>query len=217
MPERSAAHKRAPESSALGLERIVFFSDAVMAIAITLMVIDLKLPSIPAAAAAAELPKRLAELTPQIISFVISFAVISVYWTSHHRYFGYIRRYDGRLIFLNLVFLFFIVLMPFAASMLGEYSYLPVGTATYGLAVAGTGLSIAGLWFYASHGHRLIDAHVDARTIRARNALALLIPVMFLVSVPFAFISPAIPPVIWWTAPIAAVLLARRWETLSRR
>lgn len=208
-PSRTA---HASANTTLGLERVVFFSDAVMAIAITLLVIDLKLPEIPAAAAASELPASLAALTPRIMSFVISFAVISVYWSSHHRYFSYIRSYDGRLLLLNLVFLFFIVLMPFAAGMAGEYGYLPLGTIIYGAAVAATGLSIAALWHYASHSHRLVDPDLSADEIRRRNLVAFVVPALFILSLPFAFIHPLISQAIWWVAPFVSVFVLRRLE-----
>jgi uncharacterized membrane protein len=200
----------------LGLERIVFFSDAVMAIALTLLVIDLKLPDIPAQLAAVELPLRLSELSPRIVSFVISFAVISIYWSSHHRYFTYIKRYDGRLIALNLVFLFFVVLMPFAAGFQGQYGFLPVGTLVYGGAVAATGLSIGALWWYASHAHRLVDHALSPEFIRRRNRVALIVPALFLVSLPFAFWSPLITQAIWWGGPIIAVLVSGRTRQVRR-
>jgi uncharacterized membrane protein len=111
----------------LGPDRIVFFSDAVMAIALTLLVTDLKLPDIPTQLAAAELPGELNQLSPRIISFEISFAEIDIYWLSHHRHFSCIKRHEGRLMAPDLVFLYFVVLMPFAASFQGQYGYLPVG------------------------------------------------------------------------------------------
>jgi uncharacterized membrane protein len=200
------------EHTPLGFERIVFFSDAVMAIVITLLVIDLKVPAIPASLAAAQLPARLTELTPRIISFVISFAVVGVYWSSHHRYFTYIKRYDGRLILLNLIFLLFIALMPFVASLLGQYGYLPIGVVAYGLAVAATGFSIGSVWWYASYGHRLIDPDLDTDFIHIRNRVALVVPVIFLISLPFAWLSPLVTMAMWWIAPFASILVLRKLE-----
>jgi uncharacterized membrane protein len=217
MSSRRYSAQPSEDHTDLGLERIVFFSDAVMAIAITLLVIDLKLPDIPAAAAAAELPARLSELTPRIMSFVISFAVVGIYWSSHHRYFSYIKRYDGRLIFLNLVFLLFIVLMPFVASLLGQYGYLPIGVIAYGLAVAATGFSIGLIWWYASSQHRLVEPDLDAGFIRVRNRVALVVPLIFIVSIPFAWLSPLITVAIWWIAPFASILVFRVLEGHSRK
>jgi uncharacterized membrane protein len=159
----------------LGLERIVFFSDAVMAIAITLLVIDLKVPEIPAALAAAQLPAQLEELAPRLGSFFISFIVIGVYWNAHHRYFSYIRRYDNLLILLNMLFLLFIVLMPFVASLFGLYSSLPLGVIVYSLAVSLIGLSLAAIWLYATYRRRLVDEHLDAEVIRFRRWVAPLV------------------------------------------
>jgi uncharacterized membrane protein len=212
MSSRKHSVKVAEEHPDLGLERIVFFSDAVMAIAITLLVIDLKLPDLAASSAASELPAHLTALAPRIMSFVISFAVVGVYWSSHHRYFRYIKRYDGWLIFLNLIFLLFIVLMPFVASLLGQYGYLPIGVIAYGLAVAATGFSIGGLWWYASYQHRLVDRDLNPEFIRVRNRVALVVPVIFAVSVPFAWLSPLISLGIWWIAPIASLLVLRVLE-----
>jgi uncharacterized membrane protein len=217
MSDRMHSAKSSKDHTDLGFERIVFFSDAVMAIAITLLVIDLKLPDIPATVAAAELPTRLTELTPRIMSFVISFAVVGIYWSSHHRYFSYIKRYDGRLIILNLVFLLFIVLMPFVASLLGQYSYLPIAVIAYGLAVAATGFSIGSIWWYASYRHRLVDPDLDADFIRTRNRVALVVPLIFIVSVPFAWLSPLLTVAIWWIAPFVSVLVLRVLERRSRK
>jgi uncharacterized membrane protein len=198
----------------LGLERIVFFSDAVMAIAITLLTVDLKVPEIAASAAAAELPGKLGELGPRFMSFTISFAVISVYWVSHHRYFRFIKRYDGRLITLNMIFLFFIALMPFVANLLGQYAYLPLGVGVYAAAVASTGLSIGVLWWYAVYRHRLVDKSLDAGFIRQRSIVALVAPLFFLVSIPLAWLNTTLAMACWWASPLVLFAVFR---VLSRR
>jgi uncharacterized membrane protein len=198
-----------PVNSELGLERIVFFSDAVMAIAMTLLTVDLKVPDIAAAAARSELPVRLSELSPRIMSFVISFVVIGIYWMSHHRYFSFIRRYDNRLMLLNLLFLLFIAAMPFIASLLGEYAYLPLGVIAYASEVTAIGLSMSALWWYASHSHRLVDEALDPRLIRLMNVRALGGSIMFLLSIPFAFLNPALAIAIWWVSPLAVIATLR--------
>jgi uncharacterized membrane protein len=205
-PPPPNSDERGPES---GLERIVFFSDAVMAIAITLLVIDLKVPEIPAALAAAQLPAQLEELVPRLGSFFISFIVIGVYWNAHHRYFNYIRRYDNLLILLNMFFLLFIVLMPFVASLFGLYSALPIGVIVYSSAVSLIGLSLAAIWFYATYQHRLVDEHLDMDVIRFRRWVALFGPLTFLISIPFALINPFATITVWWLAPLVLFGLQR--------
>jgi uncharacterized membrane protein len=204
-----------PADEGLGLERIVFFSDAVMAIAITLLAIDLKVPEIAASAAAADLPRSLSELGPRFMSFLISFFVIGIYWMSHHRYFRFIQRHDGGLIVLNLLFLLFIVLMPFVASLFGQYYYLPLGMSVYAAAVAATGLSMGAMWWYASHHHRLIDEHLDEQFIRARS-IALAVPLLFLVSIPFTFVSRTLVVAIWCTLPLVSFAVLKVSEQKQR-
>jgi uncharacterized membrane protein len=198
-----------PGGVELGLERIVFFSDAVMAIAITLLAIDIKVPEIAASAARSELPARLSELSPRIMSFVISFVVVGIYWMSHHRYFGFIQRYDNRLMLLNLLFLLFIAAMPFAAGLLGQFSYLSLGVIVYAADVVAIGLSMSALWWYASHGHRLVDPSLDPRLIRTLSTRAFVAPIVFLVSIPIGLANPMGAMVTWWASPIIVLVAVR--------
>jgi uncharacterized membrane protein len=205
-PPRAKGGEPTLDAGQLGLERIVFFSDAVMAIAITLLAVDIRVPEIASAAAASELPLRLEELDPQIMSFVISSTVIGVYWLAHHRYFAMIRRYDAGLLLMNLLFLLFIAVMPFVASLLGHYPFLSLGVIPYAVDVSAIGLSIGALWAYASHSHRLVDQSLDARQIRLLTVRPLGATVVFILSIPVALIQPGLATFTWLLAP--AVVLA---------
>ncbi|MBK7376852.1 MAG: DUF1211 domain-containing protein [Chitinophagaceae bacterium] len=101
------------------LERMILFSDAVFAIAITLLVIELKVPEIERAELTeGKLLKALAHMIPQFVGFIISFMFIGIYWTVHHRLFGYVVNYTPKLLWLNLLFLFAVALMPFSTAFL---------------------------------------------------------------------------------------------------
>lgn len=192
------------EPRSLGLERIVFFADAVTAIAITLLALEIRVPELAASVARAELPAALGDLGPQITSFVIGFTVIGIYWTGHHRYFSYIVRQDSRLLGLNLCFLFFIVTMPFTASLLGHYVTLPLGVMPYALNCAAIGFSLSALWFYASHDNRLLDAAVPTGLVRVLRVRSFAVPLVFLVTVPVALASPLVAMSLWLLAlPVA--------------
>jgi uncharacterized membrane protein len=101
------------------IERIVFFSDAVFAIAITLLALEIRVPDVPDDPAA--LREAFLALGPVFFSFFISFWFVGTYWVAHHRVFHHIGGYDRRLLFINLLFLMWIVLLPFSSSLLGEY------------------------------------------------------------------------------------------------
>src|SRR6185503_14180643 len=105
------------------LERMILFSDAVFAIAITLLVIEIKVPELEKEHVSDKaLTNALGHLIPKFIGFIISFLLIGIYWTVHHRMFGYVTSYTRKLIALNLTFLFFIALMPFSTGFYSEYS-----------------------------------------------------------------------------------------------
>ena len=99
-----ALHNR----DAFQLERLILFTDAVFAIAITLLVIELKVPELEHRTEHEAL-NALARLVPKFIGFLISFFIIAIYWTAHHRIFRFVRHLDARLIWLNLLFLLSIV------------------------------------------------------------------------------------------------------------
>src|SRR6187399_622664 len=100
------------------LERMILFSDAVFAIAITLLAIELKFPEIENATNK-QLTEELLRVLPHFLTFFLSFVIIGIYWIAHHRLFYYAINYDTRLIWLNLFLLFFIALMPFTSSIYG--------------------------------------------------------------------------------------------------
>lgn len=99
----------------LGLEWLIFFSDAVFAIAITLLVLDIQLP------ANAVFPGALSQIGSQIFAYVLSFFIIGSYWLAHHRLYQHIIRYDNRLLWLNLLLLLFVAFIPFPTRVAAAY------------------------------------------------------------------------------------------------
>jgi uncharacterized membrane protein len=110
------------------LDRIVFFSDAVFAIAITILVLDIRVPD---GLSPAELPAEVLGLWPKYLSYVVSFLVLAIYWQAHHRVFRPIRGYDGTLVWLNFLFLMAVAFLPFPTSLLGEYGREQVSVVIY--------------------------------------------------------------------------------------
>ncbi len=125
------------------LERLVFFSDAVMAIAITLLVVELSIP-----AATEDVGDALLDRWPQMLSFVLSFLVIGIFWMAHHRIFRYVARIDQRLIWLNLLFLMCVAFLPFPTAVLGDHDDSQGAIVFYACAVGLTGAVLASIWQY---------------------------------------------------------------------
>lgn len=121
-------HQR--EKNHFQVERIAFLSDAVIAIAITLLIIEIHAPHIEAGASLADQLSQLQHLLPEFISFIISFAIILTQWRKHHAIFGRVINYDRKLISLNSMFLFTIAIIPFTTSYFAHNTslefYLPI-------------------------------------------------------------------------------------------
>jgi uncharacterized membrane protein len=176
---RSAAADRGP----VGYERTVAFSDGVFAIAITLLVLGIDVPDVPKG----RLWDAIGELGPSLLSYFIGFAVIGVFWFSHHRFFDEVRRFDARIVRLNIVYLSLISLMPFTTGMLGNYGDVSVAVAIYAGNVAAVAL-IEGVMTALA----LRDGLLVAGPRRRRRLLAsgLIVPVVFGASIPIAFLDP---------------------------
>lgn len=112
---------RGVEGDGRSLNRILNLSDGVFAIALTLLVLNIEVPEVPADLAAEELPGELLALWPKFLSYVISFVVIIFYWMAHHSIFGLIRDHDRALLWLNSLFLMCVAFLPFPTALIGEY------------------------------------------------------------------------------------------------
>jgi len=155
--ETPAPESRADQSKEVA--RIAAFSDGVFAIAITLLTLQLEIPK------GGNLGQELMDLQRNFVAFVISFLVVGVYWVAHHRLFALVARYDMRLIWLNLLMLFFIVLQPFTTSVIAEHGDQPLAVIVYASTLAAAGFANAALAAYALVGRRLCDVSTSSAVV----------------------------------------------------
>jgi uncharacterized membrane protein len=193
------------------LKRTASFNDAVFAIAITLLVLEIHVPEIPAGSVATVLPSALVELWPKFSSFLLSFWLVSLYWLAHHRTFHYISGYDRRLLLINLLFLMWIVLLPFSASLLGEYGNQQIVVLIYAVHLALTGLTLSWLWWHAwRRNPDLLDtAGVDPREFRYNELRLIIPPLIFVLSIGVSFLSIGAAPVMWLLTLVTGPVLLR--------
>jgi uncharacterized membrane protein len=149
------------------LERMAFFSDAVFAIAITLLVIDVRLPEVRVDNGDA-LAAALTELVPKFLGFVISFFVIGRFWIGHHRVVGHLRACDDGLIWRNLLFLLTIAFMPFPTAVISEYGGTMLGVAVYAGWLIFAGMLYRIMVVYGLRNEALVNTH-DA--VETRDAI----------------------------------------------
>jgi uncharacterized membrane protein len=172
--------------------RIEAFSDGVFAIAITLLVLGIKVPAAREIGVAGSLGPAVIKLWPHYLAFVTSFITIFANWVNHHRMFSFIQRTDHPFLYWNGLLLLFVTFMPFPTALLAEYLLHPENNIA-GAVFAGTYVAIAfafkGLWHHASKNGRLLAPGVDKREIIQINRQYRYGPLLYLVAFAISFVS----------------------------
>lgn len=172
--------------------RIEAFSDGVFAIAITLLVLGIKVPKAHEPGAGGSLGPALLELWPHYLAFVTSFVTILANWVNHHRIFSFIQRTDHRFLYWNGLLLLFITFMPFPTALLAEYLLHPEAKVA-GAVFAGTFVAISfafkGLWHHASKNGRLLAQRVDPAEVEQISKQHRFGPIMYFAAFAVSFVS----------------------------
>jgi uncharacterized membrane protein len=182
------------------LERMILFSDAVFAIAITLLVIEIKIPDFHENVSDKTLLYSLRHLIPKFAGFLTTFTLIGVYWTIHHRMFGFVTSYTRKLLLLNLFFLFFVALMPFSTGFYSEYAgpelirqQLKVPLTFYVLNFCCVGFLNHLMWRYVTNPkNKVAEPPIDGLTASVAKMRSFVVPFIFLLMLPVAYITNVI-------------------------
>ena len=176
----------------LSTDRIEALSDGIFAIAMTILIFDLKVPILHKETASATLPDALLALWPKILGYVISFVILGVYWVAHHLHFASIKRADRGLLWINILFLMCIGFVPFSTGLMGEYIHHPLPVILYGINLIVISLVLALHWWYATRHGRLVDATIDPHLVRSVIHVIFMGPVVYLAAIACAFINTMI-------------------------
>jgi uncharacterized membrane protein len=180
--------------------RMEAFSDGVIAILITIMVLELKVPH------GTDL-QSLRPLLPVFLTYVLSFVYLAIYWNNHHHMIHTVERASGGILWANMHLLFWLSLVPFTTGWMGENHFAPLPTAVYGIVMlcAGVAYQILANTIIAHQGPSSRLAAAIGRDIKGKASAAL-----YLVSVPLAFVSE-------WIAYGIFVFVALMWLVPDRR
>jgi uncharacterized membrane protein len=188
-------------------ERLTAFSDGVIAIIITIMALELKVPH-------GASWSDLAELAPVFLSYALSFVYIAIYWNNHHHMFQASGRVDGRVLWANMNLLFWLSLVPFATGWMGENRFAPLPTAIYGVSLLAPALA----WWVLQRtilrleGEGGLLAQAVGDSLKGR-----LSPVIYLAAIGLAFVSPWISCALYVIVALMWVIPDRRIEALLSR
>jgi len=194
-----------PPETGLSFERVVFFSDAVFAIVITLLVLELKVPHLTDHSESA-LRGALVGLLPRVAGFVISFLIIGLMWIEHHRIFRYIADYDLGLLWRNLLLLLCVSFVPFPTALFSENFWSRTAFILYTASFGGVAIAKYWIWRHAMAA-RLVkpDLTPEFEKRIARRSLA--VPLACLLAILLSFISIVLAPISFAFIPIFARLL----------
>jgi uncharacterized membrane protein len=173
--------------------RLEAFSDGVFAIAITLLVLEIKVPSTEATAQGRALVTALRELWPSYLGYLISFVTLGIMWANHHNMFRHLRRTDFHFLLINVWFLMCISFLPFPTALLAEYLPVPDGrkaaTAFYSAVLFLIALGFNAVWRYAVWGNRLLDPAADREAVDTISRRYLIGPAAYAVAFGLAFVN----------------------------
>jgi len=186
----------------MGKNRLEAFSDGVLAIIITIMVLELKVPHSAEIAA-------LADLLPVFLTYVLSFVYLGIYWNNHHHMLHTVSRVSGGILWANLHLLFWLSLFPFATGWMGENHFAAVPTATYGFV-----LLMAAIAYWLLQRAIIVTQGGDSLLARAvgRDFKGKMSPLFYLAAIPAAFVAPAISEFLYVAVALMWLIPDRRIE-----
>jgi uncharacterized membrane protein len=184
----------------VGKTRLEAFSDGVLAIVITIMVLEMKVPHDPSV-------EGIAPLLPAFLSYVLSFIYVGIYWNNHHHMLHACSKVTGGVLWANLHLLFWLSLFPFATGWMGENHFSTLPTALYGAVLLSAAIAyfILQQTIIASQGHAS-----PLRLAVGKDWKGKFSPVLYLVGIGLSFVSP-------WAATLTYVSVAVLWLIPDRR
>jgi uncharacterized membrane protein len=195
-----------------GDERLIMLCDGIFAIALTLLVLDIRLPDDPA-----KFQANLGDFFLKILFYFITFAILTEYWVTHRNIMHQVQRADRFFTSLTFLFLAFVSLFPVTITVLITFGSHIEADIIYVCSLAACGFSMSALWIYASWKHRLVRPDLDQRLITLRTVSTLIYPVYYLLSLLLLFIPFFVndPPRIffsWILIGIPSNILHRVYE-----
>lgn len=173
----------------LGKGRIEALSDGVFATVMTVLVLSLSIPTIIGSTGSA-ITSYVLGLGPTILSYVMSFLILAVFWVRHHNMFHFVSRIDNGLIWLNMLFLLSVGLVPFSTELIGRFWNTEVSTIVYGLNLIASGLCMQGIWMYSVRRKLLVVDVVDERVMASVNRRLLGGPALYFTAIVVSLIIP---------------------------
>ena len=188
--------------SNLSTFRLETLEDGVFAIAMTLLVLNLKVP----AKLDNSLLKAILQIWPDLITFFGSFILLGVFWFGHRAALHYVKHADHIFHWLELILLMFVSIVPFSASLISKYYNEQAAIIIYGTNLIAIGITLTIQWYYASNNYRLIDSQVPKTVINFAKIRSIFAPVAYSIAVLLSFIDLKISLILFTIIPVLYIL-----------
>ena len=189
-----------------GTSRVEAFSDGVIAIIVTLLIFEVRLPEVAAGASNGEMWAAFLSVAPKMGSFTVSFVTVAIFWVNHHSFFSGVTHTDWKLLWANNLLLFFLAIVPFTTAVLGDHLMQPVAIAAYALDLGLAGLAFTLMGWYVLFPGRLVDPGITERARRIEVRRSIGGSFMYLLGVPLAFVAPPVALVLFVAIPVAFIV-----------
>jgi uncharacterized membrane protein len=184
----------------MNTDRLLAMTDGVIAVIITIMVLELKAP------AGTDL-KALNDSGPVFLAYVLSFIYVAIYWNNHHHYFHLVRKVNGAVLWANFHLLFWLSLVPFSTAWMGEHALAPLPTALYGMSLLMPALA----WVVMQRTiFRAEGGHSALQTVLGRDLKATISPLLYASGIALSFVAA-------WAALLCYAAVAVIWLMPDKR
>ena len=191
--------------------RLTALSDGIYAIAMTLLVLNIEESSIIDTPTTTSVFNQLVSRWPYFSHYFLSFMLLSCFWIIHHVHFHYIKRTNRVLLWINLVNLMFIALLPFSTSFLADYTQFTIAAVFFHCNLLVIGMMFYTNWTYATWKHHLVAQNMSEEHIKNGRRRSLIIPIIALAAIIFAFITPR-----WSSMPYLFIPFMLAKENISK-
>jgi uncharacterized membrane protein len=193
-------------------EHVVSFGDAIFAFAITFMTLSIDIPDLPPNLTESQLLSRLDDVYPQVETYVISFAVISIFWVSYHQIFNFIKESHISMVYVNLLFLLLITFLSITTSLVINYGSYQAPYVIYCIVVIMTSALLAVIWWYATKNYRLVDKNIHPLLVRGIMVNLISIPSVFAISILVSFFDLNIAQYLWLIIAPLNIAVRRKYR-----
>ncbi len=182
-------HKAKRALSAVNNQRLNAMSDGVFAIVMTVMAFSIRIPDISADRVIQDLPQALLKVLPDLVTLIVSFIILGVYWIGHNNVFTHIIRHDRTLLWLNIFFLMSVATIPYPTTLVVRYGEAQLSVIAYAVNLIVGGVLLDLIWFYASKNRHLMCESIQPQLIRSFHRRILTGPFIYLLAIGVSFVS----------------------------